>query len=294
MAATEYTVRLEEFEGPLDLLLFLVRRNEVDILDLPIAQLTGQYIEYLQQIDRIDIDLAGEFLVMATMLMEIKSRLLAPAPKADDVASSPDEETGLDADDPRYELVKQLLAYKRYRDAAQQLDERREQWSRRAAVVRRHVNQQAIVEDEEATQEFDLEDTSVWDLFAVFQRIIEAIDFQRVGDHNVEYDDTPIVLHETDLLDQISRAHDRRLSLRSACAGRKRGEIIGLFLATLELVRQRKVTVEQDAVADDIVLVHRSAEDESGEAQAPPQDRNDQSPPPMSATPSSTGTASAG
>lgn len=265
MSQPDYTVQLDAFHGPLDLLMHLIKRAEVDIIDIPIAAITDQYIAHLKGLDRIDIETAGEFLVMAAMLMEIKSRMLMPPAErsaASDGAGEAEAISGLDASDPRYELVKQLLAYKKFRDAAENLAERREEWLQRSPLARIALAIAKSQGAEEAPDDHeppptDLEDIGVWDLFEVFQRITEAVDFGRLGDHKVEYDDTPIVLHEADLLDQLSRAAGGRLSLRAACAGRTRGEMIGLFLATLELVRQHKVRVIQDRVHDDILLEHR-------------------------------------
>lgn len=263
MAPQDYTVHLDAFEGPLDLLLYLIKRAEVDIVDIPIAAITDQYIAHLKGLARIDIETAGEFLVMAAMLMEIKSRMLMPpearpSGAAGDVADA-EMISGLDASDPRYELVMQLLAYKRFRDAAENLDRLRNEWLNRSPLARIALGKSAEKETDEpqTVPDTDLEDIGVWDLFAVFQRITEAVDFGRLGDHRVEYDDTPIVLHQEDLLDQLSRAEGGRLSLRAACTGRKRGEMIGLFLATLELVRQHKVRVIQDRVHDDILIEQR-------------------------------------
>ena len=112
----EYQVELESFRGPLDLLLYLVKRDEVDICDIPIARITEQYLAYLNVLKIIDVEWAGEFLVMAATLMEIKSRLLLPR----------GEEANADEDDPRTELVKQLIEYKKFRDAARLLEEQAE------------------------------------------------------------------------------------------------------------------------------------------------------------------------
>src|SRR6059036_793409 len=113
----DYQVNLETFRGPLDLLLYLVKRNEVDICDIPIARLTEQFLAYLRVLELIDVERAGDFLVMAATLMEIKSKLLLPRS---------DEATEEEAD-PRAELVKQLLEYKQFKDAAVLLDARAEE-----------------------------------------------------------------------------------------------------------------------------------------------------------------------
>src|SRR5262245_3983965 len=114
-----YRVDLEVYNGPLDLLLFLIRRDEVDIYDIPIARITQQYCTYVRMLERIDPNLAGEFLVMAASLMELKSRTLLPTP--------PETEEPEDLEDPRMELVRQLLEYKKFKDAARALSEAADQ-----------------------------------------------------------------------------------------------------------------------------------------------------------------------
>ena len=124
----DYEVRLSSFQGPLDLLLYLVRRAEVDIADIPIALITEQYFDLLKQIHRVDVELAGEFLVMAATLVEIKSRTLAPASATgESVGNDPRSETI----DPRSDLVRQLLAYQRFRTAAGTLERLRDESARR-------------------------------------------------------------------------------------------------------------------------------------------------------------------
>ncbi|MDZ4831108.1 MAG: segregation/condensation protein A [Phycisphaerae bacterium] len=255
----EYQVRLSSFQGPLDLLLYLIRRAEVDIENIPIHEITSQYFRYLEQIHRIDIDLAGEFLVMAATLIEIKSRTLAPKPE--DPNAAPADVSG-DSGDPRTELVEQLLAYQRFRNAAEQLDRLRDEYARRwAARARPSDAEHRSTVDDDSAGEIDVEDAHLLDLFETYERIISAIDLTRLGEHKVAYDDTPITLHQTDLLDRLERSPSRSLTLRSVFEGRSRGEMIGLFLATLELARQRKVLIRQDDVAGEIEL-ELNAEDD--------------------------------
>jgi segregation and condensation protein A len=111
----DYRVRLDAYNGPMDLLLYLIRKDEVDIYDIPIARIAEQYQQYLELLQALDVNLAGEFLVLAATLMEIKSRMLLPHPPP--LAEGEEE-------DPRMELVRELLEYKRFRDAAEGLKER--------------------------------------------------------------------------------------------------------------------------------------------------------------------------
>ncbi|MCW5767507.1 MAG: segregation/condensation protein A [Phycisphaeraceae bacterium] len=243
----EYRVRLDAFEGPLDLLLFLIRRAEVDIHDIPVAAIADQYLEYLGELDRgharIDIELAGEFLVMAATLMEIKSQLLMPRPAEDSEQVSSGGSSD-EAVDPRADLVKQLLAYKRYRDLADGLERRREEWSRRSPVSAVGIDSDALqAAVDAASGEMHLEDVNLSDLAEAYRRVSSMLIFERLGDHQVTYDDTPIELHAADIVDRLKREAGPSGAVRFAdlFAGRQHGEMIGLFLAMLELVRKQEV-----------------------------------------------------
>ena len=256
-----YHISLATFKGPLDLLLFLIRRAEVDISDIPITEITEQYVAMLSQIESIDIDLAGEFLVMAATLVEIKSRVLqkerdkrrGEGKFANDETS---ESLNIDAADPRYELVQQLLAYQKYRMAAEELDDRRDAFALRFPVTPgRRV--EADTEDTSIEPvEIDIEDAHAFDLFEAYERIVESIDFSKLGEHEVEADDTPIGLHQDDLIDRLTRVEGprKRLTLQQAWLGRRKIDVIGLFMATLELVKQRRILVVQEEVHGEIML----------------------------------------
>ncbi|MDX9910840.1 MAG: segregation/condensation protein A [Phycisphaerales bacterium] len=265
----EYRVRLEAFEGPLDLLLFLIRRAEVDVHDIPVATIAEQYMAFLEDVDRVDIDLAGEFLVMAATLVEVKSRMLRPVPEAEGGAPSRDEG---EREDPRADLVRQLLEYKKYRDAADALDTRRRDWERRGLPPRHGVTSEAIealkAEMRSEDEGVDLGDVTITDLTKAFERILQSVDMTRLGEHRIEIDDTPIELHAADLLDRLRTAlggekpdggepangAPRGIEFTQVFEGRTRGEMLGLFLAMLELVRRRAVRVTQDGPGGAIVL----------------------------------------
>lgn len=255
-APVDYSVQLSAFQGPLDLLLYLIRRAEVDIHDIPIAEITDQYLAFVKRdVVHVDMEEAGEFLVMAATLIEIKARTLAPK-----------KPTGEDGDgeaaaaaapvDPRTELVQALLSYQRYRRAAEELESRRiEFWQRHAIRIDGHrVEAPAPVEGEEDDAvAFELDDVHLLDLSDAYERIAGSIDFAKLGDHRVEYDDTPIALHQEDLLDRLAQG-DGRVVLRNLFDGRTRMEQIGLFLATLELAKQRRVIIEQDDALGDVTI----------------------------------------
>jgi len=249
MLTEDYRVRLDAFEGPMDLLLFLIRKTEVDIHDIPIARITDQYLEFLKGIERIDIDLAGEFLVLAATLTEIKARMLAPATSAARGLSMADAGP---AEDPRADLVRQLLAYKQYKDAATALEDRQREWSGRFPAGACGIDGEQVSEAVDEASEVDVDDLDLFVLAQAFSKIMESVNFERLGDHKVTYDDTPIELHAADILEHIkvgaegTEASPHGIELRGVFIGRTRSEMIGLFLAVLDLVRRRLVAVAQD------------------------------------------------
>lgn len=288
MLTEDYRVQLDAFEGPLDLLLFLIKRDEIDIHDIPVARITDQYLAFLEHIDRVDIDAAGEFLVTAATLLEIKSRMLAP--RVEGVAA-PHQGDGGAGEDPRVELVRQLLAYKAYRDAATALEQRAEEWRLRAPAAAVKGSEADDAEDGEGgggdgENELDaiddlappphdlmLEDLSLVDLVEAFRRVAETVNFERIGTHNVTYDDTPIELHAQDILDRITRegqsaaeGASREIEFTTIFTGRTRGEMVGLFLALLDLCRRRQVAFRHDD-AGQIQVRARTEEEVRDDAQ---------------------------
>jgi len=227
----DYKVQLDTYSGPMDLLLYLIRREEVDIYDIPISHLLEQYLQYVRVLESLDPDAIGDFLVLAATLMEIKSRLLLPKP--------PPEVNDDDSLDPRADLVRQLLAYRSFREAAVHLEQRAETQSRRFSRPRMDVP-----EDDE--EQVDIEDAQIWDLLTAFRKLLDSVGQQRVS-HEVTYDDTPIGLHADDILDRLER-DGPSMRFERIFEGRGRPEMIGLFLALLELMRQKRVRVQQDKV----------------------------------------------
>jgi segregation and condensation protein A len=270
MRQEDYQVRLDAFQGPLDLLLYLVRRAEVEITDIPIAEIADQYLDFLQQIDQIDVETAADFLLMAATMVEIKSRALRPA---DSESERGEEHDADDLTDPRSELIQQLLAYKKYREAADDLDERRSAWEQRMPIVPREPDREAMREAREQMHQYDVEDLEIYDLFEAFQRIIQSVDLTRLGEHHVEYDDTPIELHREDIVDRLNRA-GAPMNFSAIFEGRSRGEKIGLFLAVLELVKDRRLLVQQSGRDDEITLTLNAdpGDDVNGDAEEPPDD----------------------
>jgi segregation and condensation protein A len=273
--STEYKVALDAFEGPLDLLLYLIRRAEVDIHDIPVAEITRQYMDYLKHVHTVDIDLAGEFLVMAATLTEVKARMLAPAPVREggvtEAGAAPDAPAS-ELIDPRAELVRQLLEYKRYRDAADALGRKRDEWDRRFPASHAGMDRESLAEAARRLADVDIEDVTLSDLAGAFAKILASVDMTRLGDHRVVIDETPIEVHAEDLVHRLRElsavvtdgadadAATAPVDFVEVFRGRSRSEMIGLFLALLELVRQRRVSVQQDAPTDRILLTLTDSE----------------------------------
>lgn len=223
----EYRVQLDVFSGPLDLLLYLIRRDELDIQDISLSRLTDQYLEYIHVLELLDPNQASDFLVMASTLIEMKSRAILPTPPLDG-----DD----DNDDPRAALVRELLEYKRFKDAAARLGSAAEDRAKR--YVRRPANLPPNL------QGVELEDVELWDLVSAFHRVMTAIG-EGPAHHDVTYDDTPIELYGEEIMAALER--DGPATFEGLFEGRTtRAEVVGLFLAVLELIRKHRVDIRQE------------------------------------------------
>lgn len=222
-----YRVALDVYAGPMDLLLFLIKRDEVDIYDIPISCITQQYIEYVELLKEIDPEIVSEFLVLAATLMEIKSRTLLPHP--------PVEEDDEQMIDPRSELVRQLLEYKKFKDVARSLQESAAQHALKHA--------RAPVLPPHDPNDISLDNVDIWNLFEAFNKILAKIG-KAGAVHKVTVDDTPVRLHAADIIDSLQRAGGEQ-RFEEIFAGRNRAEMIGLFLALLELIRRWRIKATQ-------------------------------------------------
>jgi len=239
----DYTVRLEVFEGPLDLLLYLIRKDEVDIYDIPIVDITKQYNKYIDLMRMLDLDIAGEFLVMSATLMLIKSRMLLP------VEERPEEE---EDDDPRLDLVRQLIEYKKFKDAADHLGDLEDQQQN---VFYRFGDGVHLERDPNA----GLAEVGIFDLIAAFNNALKRVEEEKL--HEI-FNETYTVADKID--DLMVRVKDRKkLSVNSLFVHMKsRSEIICTFLAVLELIRLKHIRAEQDTAFDEIFVVQNNDSDE--------------------------------
>ena len=238
-----YQVKLENFEGPMDLLLYFIRRDELDIYDIPIGQITKDFVDMIEEWKRMNMLIAGEFIVMAASLMRVKAKMMIPRPELDDEGV---------IIDPRTELMQQLIDYKRFRDAAEMLDSIA---GERSHVVPRQFEQDIKVIDGDEIGTL-LRDVTLYDLARVFKEAME----NRPVMSQFELNREPIKLEQQKEFLFKYFDGDGRLKFSTLLNNLKtRLEIIVTFLAILDLVREGTCTFEQNDVFDDIELIHLGA-----------------------------------
>lgn len=226
-----YRVQLDSFSGPMDLLLYLVRREEIDITRLPIARITAQFLQFLEVLQFLDLDLIGDFVVMASSLVEIKSRQVLP--RAEDV---PVEEIPL-AEDPCGELIQQLLEYKRYKDAATALEEQAAEWQER--YPRLSDERPTVGKDPSADS---IKEVELWDLVSALSRVIQKKTIEETS--SIRYDETPIAVYIERIGTRVRSSG--RVAFSEFFEGTNlRSKIVGIFLAVLELLRHHGFKAEQ-------------------------------------------------
>jgi segregation and condensation protein A len=232
---TSVTVKLERFEGPLDLLLHLIKRDEIDIYDIPIARITQQYLSYLELMRSLDLEVAGEFLVMAATLMRIKAKMLLPLPAVGD-----EEDEG----DPREELVQRLVEYRQFKEAANTLKTKEDE--------RRLLHERGMVPGEDDAGPLPLAPATLFDLLAALNRVLARVPEPSVYQVEAEtyaVEDKIAMLVET--LEQRGRVGFEELLLRC----RSRNEMVVTFIALLELVKLGHAQIVQDENFGDIQIV---------------------------------------
>jgi segregation and condensation protein A len=235
---SDYKVKLEIFEGPLDLLLYLIKRDEIDIYDISLERITRQYLEYLQAFKELNIDVAGEFVVMAATLIYLKSRSLLPVDQ-----QPPDEDA--DEEDPRWDLIRQLLEYKKFKEAAEQLQTR-------ALQQERIFARSASASPTTADAPFRLGEVGIFQLINAFQAVIKRVEAQEnlreiFGEHFTVSDKIDWILQRV--------THGASLRFSELFEGvASRVEIVVTFLALLELVRLKQVRALQTSAFQEIEI----------------------------------------
>ncbi len=230
---TAFAVDLSIYAGPMDLLLYLIRREELDLTDVSLAKISSQYGEFLEVIQAIDIDAVADFLEPFSILLEMKARAVIPNETV--LVDSIDEPI---LEEPSEQLVQRLIEYKRYRDAASILDEQSRRWQLRYSRLVNDMPSRKLIPEEQPIAAIE-----VWDLVSAFGRILR--ERQPAPTTQVVYDETPIHVYMGDIHQKVKT--QRRIELQSLFyAGQHKSSMVGLFLATLELTRHHGLRAEQD------------------------------------------------
>lgn len=264
-ADSSYSVELEVFEGPLDLLLHLVRKHELDIFDIPIAFVTKKYIEYLDNMETLDLDIAGEYLLMAATLAHIKSRELLPREEVDDLEESEEGEGA----DPRQELIRRLLEYQKYREAGEHLGGQpvvgRNVWTR---GVKRT---EAVATDVDQTAAAPLAELSIDKLLSALHTVLERAKVNLA--HSISVDRLSVSERINQLVDRLEQVNE--FSFQSCFAFVEAGthtahqlkhDVVVTFLAILEMARLSMIKLSQPRGETEI-RIRRAAQDMQANAE---------------------------
>ncbi|MEW6067780.1 MAG: segregation/condensation protein A [Nitrospirota bacterium] len=232
-----YNIKTPAFEGPFDLLLHLIRENKIDIYDIPIALITGQYLQYIEMMKELNLEIAGDFLVMAASLIQIKSRMLLP----------PDEEApSEEQEDPRLELVQRLLEYQKFKEAAGHLRDREDEWMK---VFRKE--QESDIAEEKELYLFDL---NLFDLLGAFRKILETAPPEVISITK----ETLTIKDKMSLIMEIIEVHDAIRFEELFKGSVTKIQLIVTFIALLELIRLSLVKAYQERDFGNIWLINPS------------------------------------
>ncbi|MBU0683660.1 MAG: segregation/condensation protein A [Candidatus Omnitrophota bacterium] len=234
-----YKIKLNIFEGPLDLLLFLIKREKIDIYDIPITIVTDQYLEYINLMKILDLEIAGDFLVMAATLMHIKSKMLLPPEES---SVEPEEE-----EDPRDELVRKLLEYKKYKEAAGVLQEKYNQ--NKEIFLRKGITNKGKIISEDGSEYFE---ASLFDLITAFRKVLKSV--PKATFHKVIKDRFTVSdkIHE---IYHILSERPKMYFLELFKKVKNKDEIITFFLAILELMKMKEILVVQKSSFEEIEII---------------------------------------
>jgi len=237
-----YRIILDIFEGPFDLLLFLIKKNEVDIYDIPIHEITAQFLEYVELMKMLDLEIAGEFIEMVAILMNIKARMLLPLP----VGISEDE-----IEDPRTELMERLIEYQRFKMAASDMGEMED----KKRLLYNHQYFPPVGSKEEISNEEFLQDVTLFDLLLAFKKALDNM--PKVTYHEVRRIEVTIE-QQTQFI--LTRLGQKTMMLFSELVGgiKERIIIIVTFVAILEMIKARRILVSQSELFEDIRIKLRT------------------------------------
>lgn len=240
MTLMEYKVDLGCYGGPMDLLLYLVRRHELDVCKISLAKVTNDFQQYLSLLEILDLDMIGDFVVVASILLEIKSREVLPKPEEEQIDEDVIEDSSSD-------LIAQLMQYKQYKNAARTLDDRASEWLER--YPRLSDDRPDIKRDGAADR---IREVELWDLVSALARIVRLPELER--ETSIRMDETPLSVHQKRIRTRLAK--EPRVMFSSFFDGEKlQSRIVGIFQATLELIRHEQYRAEQPEMYGEIWIL---------------------------------------
>ncbi|RSD27477.1 segregation/condensation protein A [Mesobacillus subterraneus] len=244
----QYNVKIEAFEGPLDLLLHLINRLEIDIYDIPVAKITEQYLMYIHAMKELQLDVASEYLVMAATLLAIKSKMLLPKHEEELVNDFEFEQD----DDPRNELVERLIEYKKFKEAASDLKSLEEE---RGLMYTKPPSDLSEFAREGKSENTDL-DISLYDMLGAFQKLLRRKKLQRPMSTKIARQEISIEKRMEEVLNFLKESGKRK-SFNELFPESDREHIVVTFLAILELIKRKEIDIEQEQNFAEIYMTAR-------------------------------------
>lgn len=236
-----YQVKLDSFEGPLDLLLHLIHQYEIDIYDIPVAQITEQYLYYIHTMQQLELNLASEYLVMAANLVAIKSQMLLPKQEV--------EEEDEYMEDPREELMQRLIEYRKYKLAAERLKEKEEDgnpiFTRPPVIFDEQVTRSPVVQG----------DISIYDMIGALGKMLERKNWNEPLDARIQRVDIPIEQRMEEII-QLVRSANKGIAFADMFSYSSRSHIVTTFIALLELMKKKEVTCKQKKHFDTLYVYY--------------------------------------
>ncbi|CAM3876594.1 segregation/condensation protein A [Mesobacillus zeae] len=252
----QYNVKIEAFEGPLDLLLHLINRLEIDIYDIPVSEITEQYLIYIHAMKEFQLDIASEYLVMAATLLAIKSKMLLPKYEEEEDEEFFDYEEG---QDPRDELVERLIEYKKYKEAAEDLKTLEQE---RGLMYTKPPSDLSQYAEEDRADNTRL-DVTLYDMLGAFQKLLRRKKLQKPVTAKIARQEIPIERRMEEIRGMLSSSGGRK-NFNDLFPEMERGHIVVTFLAILELMKRKEVSVEQEGNFADIFISAQRGANEVG------------------------------
>jgi segregation and condensation protein A len=252
----QYSVKIDAFEGPLDLLLHLINRYEIDIYNIPVAEITEQYMAYIHAMQELELDIASEYLVMAATLLAIKSKMLLPKHEEELF----DDEIESIAEDPREELMQRLLEYKKYKEAARELKKREEE---RALLFTKPPSDLSAFASEVNAEKHPL-DVNIYDMLGALSKLLRRKKLQKPLHTKITRQEISIEKRMDEILNQL-KSEKRRKNFYELFPHYDRGHIVVTFLAILELMKKNLVIIEQERNFADLFISSNEGVEQDGD-----------------------------